>query len=76
MGEMHRGDCRPAVREDGPSDAKIPACFWHSSDKNLRSAPARRNQETVYSLVLQGNIRLLRTGVNACLIVSRQDRLP
>ena len=50
--------------------------LWHSSDKNLRSASARRNQEIVHSFVLRGDIWLLSANVDACLVVSRQDRLP
>ena len=50
--------------------------LWHCSDKNLRSASARRNQERVHSLVLQGDIRLLSESVEAYLVVGRQDRLP
>ena len=49
--------------------------FWYSSDKNLRSASARRNQEIVHSLVLQGDLRLLSEDVDACFVVGRQDRL-
>ena len=49
--------------------------LWHSSDKNLRSASARRNQEIVHSLVLQGDLRLLSEDVEACFVVGRQDRL-
>ena len=49
--------------------------LWHSSDKNLRSASARRNQEIVHSLVLQGDLWLLSENVEACFVVGRQDRL-
>ena len=47
--------------------------LWHSSDKNLRSASARSNQEIVHRLVFQGDILLLSVNVEACLVVSRQD---
>ena len=41
------------IQTDHLSPCHETSMFWHTSDKDLRSASARRNQEIVHSSVLQ-----------------------